>query len=131
MHCMYPLYISSYNFPYVVSKSFLDYFFCHLGEQMDGWIKHLMLLHSVDHVSQQCCPKIISSSWFCFYYFSTIAPLFHSFGYHKQPTLAVREIETEEKSSSWRNTVIYEVVPLWIIRDSQWAWLPLGKHSVQ
>lgn len=35
-----------------MSKVFLDYLFCHLGEQMDGWIKDPTLLHSVDHILQ-------------------------------------------------------------------------------
>lgn len=49
---MHPFYIESYNSPFIMSKLFLEYLFCHLGEQMDEWIKHLTLLHSVDNVLQ-------------------------------------------------------------------------------
>lgn len=49
---LYLFYISFYKFPSIVSKLFLDYLFCHLGEQMDKWIKHLTLLHSVDSILQ-------------------------------------------------------------------------------
>ena len=40
------------TFPPQCPGFFLDYLFCHLGEQMDGWIKDPTLLHSVDHILQ-------------------------------------------------------------------------------
>lgn len=78
----------------------LDYLFCHLGEQMDGWIKDPTLLHSVDHILQSANYAVLNyfKLWILLLLFPYHCPTFSLFWILQQSPLAAPKLQPKRKT---------------------------------